>query len=148
MKEFPPIRPATPSDFPAVATLLHAASLPSSDIAPSLDGFFVATRDAAVVGVIGVERYGEAALVRSVAVSPPLRGSGLGAALVERAIDEARTMGIRDLYLLTNTAEAWAPRFGFSHIGREEVAASVQTSPQFTGGMCTSAAAMHRRLEG
>ncbi len=140
------IRAAVPTDFAAVATLLHTVALPSDDIAPVLDGFFVATSGNAVIGTIGMERYGNAALLRSVAVSPRARGTGLGIALVHRAIDAARAAGITDLYLLTNTAAEWAPRFGFTLLPRDQVAAEVRASPQFMGGTCSSAVAMHRSL--
>ena len=72
--------------------------------------------------------------------------SGIGAALVERAIDGAKAAGITDLYLLTTTAVEWAPRFGFAPVARNRVAEAVRGSPQFTGGTCSSAVAMHRVL--
>jgi amino-acid N-acetyltransferase len=140
------IRPAVPADLAAVATLLHTVSLPSDDIAPSLDGFFVATIGHAVIGTIGIERYGDAALLRSVATSARARGTGIGAALVQRAIESAKAAGITDLYLLTTTAAEWAPRFGFAPIARDRVLEAVRQSPQFMGGTCSSAAAMHRAL--
>ena len=142
------LRPAEPHDLSAVATLLHTVSLPSDDIDPSLKGFFVATRGRAVVGTIGLERYGDAALLRSVATSPKARNTGIGAALVHRAIDAAQAAGISDLYLLTTNASEWAARFGFTPIARDQVADAVRHSPQFTGGACSSAAAMHRSLAG
>ena len=140
------IRAALPNDFATVAALLGEVDLPFDDISPTLVGFFVAERRTSILGTIGVERYGDAALVRSVAVHTDARGTGLGGALVERAINAARTDGIRDLYLLTTTAADWAPRFGFTRIRRDQVHEAVRQSPQFLGGTCTSAIAMHRAL--
>ncbi|MCX5764158.1 MAG: arsenic resistance N-acetyltransferase ArsN2 [Gemmatimonadetes bacterium] len=140
------IRAAVPNDFAGIAALLADVELPFDDISPTLDGFFVAERGASILGTIGLERYGNAALVRSVAVHSDARGTGLGGALVARAINAARTDGIRDLYLLTTTAADWAPRFGFTLIPRDQVNEAVRQSPQFLGGTCTSAVAMHLGL--
>jgi amino-acid N-acetyltransferase len=140
------IRAALPNDFATVAALLGEVDLPFDDISPTLVGFFVAERGTSILGTIGVERYGDAALVRSVAVHTDARGTGLGGALVERAINAARTDGIRDLYLLTTTAADWAPRFGFTRIPRDHVNEAVRQSPQFLGGTCASAIAMHLGL--
>jgi len=140
------IRAALPNDFATVAALLGEVDLPFDDISPTLVGFFVAERGTSILGTIGVERYGDAALVRSVAVHTDARGTGLGGALVERAINAARTDGIRDLYLLTTTAADWAPRFGFTRIPRDQVNEAVRQSPQFLGGTCASAIAMHLGL--
>jgi amino-acid N-acetyltransferase len=140
------IRAAVPNDFAGVAALLAEVDLPFDDISPTLVGFFVAERGTSILGTIGVERYGDAALVRSVAVQGDARGTGLGIALVERAMSAARTDGIHDLYLLTTTAADWAPRFGFTRVPRDQVHAAVRQSPQFLGGTCASAVAMHLRL--
>lgn len=140
------IRAAVPNDFAGIAALLADVELPFDDISPTLDGFFVAERGASILGTIGLERYGNAALVRSVAVHSDARGTGLGGALVARAINAARTDGIRDLYLLTTTAADWAPRFGFTLIPRDQVNEAVRQSPQFLGGTCASAVAMHLGL--
>ena len=140
------LRTARPEDVGGVTALLAAVDLPFDDISPTLDGFWVAVDVAEILGTIGLERYGHSALLRSVATSPRARGTGIGAALVERAIDGAKAAGITDLYLLTTTAVEWAPRFGFAPVARNRVAEAVRGSPQFTGGTCSSAVAMHRVL--
>lgn len=140
------LRAARPEDFGGVTALLAAVDLPFDDISPTLDGFWVAVDAEAILGTIGLERYGHSALLRSVATSPQARGTGIGAALVQRAIDSAKAAGITDLYLLTTTAADWAPRFGFAPVARDAVVEAVRRSPQFMGGTCSSAAAMHRAL--
>ena len=64
------LRPAAASDRPAVAELLRAAELPLDGVPAGLEHFIVATRGGEVVGAIGLEVYGDAALLRSAVVHP------------------------------------------------------------------------------
>src|SRR6266498_2663696 len=83
---------------------------------------------ARVVGSAALELYGEAALLRSVAVEPALRGQGLGRRLALAALDLAREHGAAEVYLLTETAAEFFSRLGFRPIARAEVAPEVQRS--------------------
>jgi amino-acid N-acetyltransferase len=107
----------------------------------------VAERDSPrLVGLAGIELYPDGVLLRSVAVHPEWRGTGVGRALVLRALDSARAAGARDAYLLTTTAERWFPRFGFTPIGRDAVPAGVRQSVEFREACPASAVVMHRSL--
>lgn len=66
--------------------------------------------------------------------------------LVERALDLARARGIDDVYLLTNTAENYFPKFGFVCVGRDSVAPEVRSSVEFQTACPASAVAMRKRL--
>src|SRR5512135_2374721 len=105
----PTIRPALPGDLPAVLALLEAAGLPRAGVSEWLPRFVVGERGGAVVAAAGLEVYGRAGLLRSVVVSPELRGSGLGAALTDRIAADAAAAGVRVLYLLTTTAAEYFP---------------------------------------
>ncbi len=142
------LRRATPGDAAAVERLLAAQDLPTAGVAAWLDHFWVAEQDAALVGVAGVELYGDAALLRSVVVEPSWRSSGLGRLLSERAIQEAGTAGARDIYLLATTAESYFPRLGFARIRRELAPAALFESAEFRGACPASAVLMHRPLRG
>ena len=137
---------ARPSDLPAVEALLSAANLPLAGAAEAFETGVVARDGGAVVGAAGVERYGPAGLLRSVIVAPDRRGAGLGRDLVAAAEDLARREGIRDLYLLTETAIDWFPRLGYSVVPRGEAAAAVGASLEFTTACPESAIAMRRAL--
>ena len=76
--------------------------------------------------------YGDAALVRSVAVVAAQRGRGVGRALVERVESHASQAGAKHLILLTETAKTFFLRAGYSVIERCEGAcrcSSVRTIP-------------------
>lgn len=140
------VRRAERADLGAVLALIEASALPVAGVAEALPGFVVAVTGDAIVGVAGIERYGDSALLRSVAVAPDWRGSGVGRALVDRIVDDARAGGVGDLYLLTTTAEHYFPKHGFACIAREAVPPAVQASAEFTSICPSTAAVMHRGL--
>jgi N-acetylglutamate synthase-like GNAT family acetyltransferase len=140
------LRRASRLDHQAVATLLDELGLPLEGVSEWLDQFWVGEHGGAIVGAAAMERYGDAGLLRSVAVAPDWRGSGIARALVERVLDEGRAAGIREVYLLTTTAEHYFPRLGFACVDRGCVPAAVQASAEFTGACPASAVAM-RKIE-
>ena len=142
----PDITPAAPADLPAIVELLAASKLPRASIEDHVASTLVARHDASVVGTAALELYGSAALLRSVAVATRLRGQGLGAALTVAALDLARRLGIRTVYLLTETAGGFFPKFGFTAITRAQVEPVVLQSPEFTTACPKSALVMVKPL--
>ncbi len=106
----------------------------------------VAEAQGVIVGAIGLEIFGTAALLRSAVVDHSQRGSGIGRELVTRIIAEARSAGVNDLYLLTTTAEDYFSRLGFSRIDRALVPEAFKTSAEFQGACPASASAMQKRI--
>lgn len=141
------IEPADPTDLPAVLALLSANGLPHDGLADHFATALVARDGDTVVGSAALELYGEAALLRSLAVAEVLRGQGLGRQLTTAALALARTRGVRRVYLLTTTARGYFPSFGFIPITRAEVEPAVQASAEFTGAFPASAAVLARHLD-
>jgi amino-acid N-acetyltransferase len=142
------LRPAASIDFGTLAGLLEGSGLPVAGLPPALGDFYVAEHQGRVVGAIGLERYGRAALLRSAVVAPALRGSGIGEALVRRILEHARERGITEVFLLTTTAERYFPRFGFTQVTRGEVPRAVQDSIEFRDVCPASAVVMRADLTG
>lgn len=140
------IERAEPSDLPAIERLLATAGLPLDGAAQAFETGVVAREGGAVVGTAGVERYGSAGLLRSVVVAPERRGTGLGRDLVTAAEGRARTEGVRALYLLTETAIDWFPRLGYEVVPRDQAAAAVGASVEFTTACAETAVAMRREI--
>ena len=140
------IRTATDADLDAVRRLLADSGLPIDGVEENFAGFIVAEEQNDIAGVIGMERYGAAGLLRSAAVSPAARGSGLGSQLVEKLLERASAQGVRDVYLLTTTAEEYFPRFGFVRAARTEAPASLRASREFQGACPDSAILMKHAL--
>ena len=86
------------------------------------------------------------ALLRSVAVSPTAQGHGLGTQLVDAALTHAQGRQIQRIYLLTETAADYFPRFGFAPIAREDVDPSVKKSVVFTSACPASALVMVKMI--
>jgi amino-acid N-acetyltransferase len=137
---------AAPADMPAIRALLEELKLPAADVGAGGQHFVVARDGGTLVGCVGVEAYGESALLRSLAVKPARQGEGLGKALTERAISEARARGARRAFLLTTTAEAYCRRLGFERIGREEVPPGVAASTQFRSLCPATAVCMWKEI--
>jgi amino-acid N-acetyltransferase len=107
------IRPARTEDLGAASTLLSESKLPLAGFAEHIGHALVATREGRIVGVVELELYGRAALLRSLVVAPSERGARLGERLAAGAMRLAEDRGVGDVYLLTETAEGFFPRFGF-----------------------------------
>jgi amino-acid N-acetyltransferase len=136
------IEAAATSDLPEVLVLLKDCKLPLEGVAEHLDGFLVARDDRTLLGVIGLERYEDIGLLRSLAVGPQARGRGLGSSLVEALITGARERKIATLYLLTNTAEDFFPQFGFEPIPRARLDARLAASAELQSACPETAVAM------
>jgi amino-acid N-acetyltransferase len=106
----------------------------------------VAEAEGRLVGIAGVEMYGDGALLRSVAVDPEWRDRGIARLLTDRALDTARAEGVESVFLLTTTAEGYFPKVGFEAISRDAVPAGVQQSIEFRGACPDTAVIMRRRL--
>src|SRR2546430_14865484 len=97
------IAAATSADLPALLELLGQSALPTAGLADHLDTTLVARDAGHVVGSAALELYGTAALLRSVAVAPELRGYGLRPGLPPHPPPPARPRNIRGMYLLPGT---------------------------------------------
>jgi len=134
------IRAASAADRETVEALLRRADLPPDGLDEQFgEPYGLAVADGAVVGAAGVEVYGDAGLLRSVAVDPAWRGRGVGAALTRERLEWARARGLGAVYLLTNTAAGYFPRLGFTPVARDRVPEAVRGSLQFAS-VCPSTA--------
>ena len=138
----PAIERARPGDIREIEELLKASGLPVEGASAHIDHFFIARDEGSLAGVIGLEPYGGEGLLRSLAVRQPHRSKGIGNRLYIRLIDEARSLGIRRLVLLTTTAEAYFSARGFRNVGRSTIKGDLQHSAEFTGACPESAVVM------
>jgi amino-acid N-acetyltransferase len=131
----------------SVVALLEAEGLPASDLTEShLEHFFFTGSDGAPSALVGLEIYGEAALLRSLVVSADARTQGLGSALVQHAEGYAAARQVRSIYLLTTTAEAYFEHRGYRRVDRAQAPASIQSTREFASLCPSSSAFMIKRL--
>ena len=136
------INSAAATDLPAILALLDRTDLPPDGLADHLSTTLVARDEEAIIGSAALEVYDEGALLRSVAVEPSYQGQGIGQQLTQAVLSLAKEQGIPVVYLLTETAGDFFPRFGFQTVARQDVAPSVQQSVEFTTVCPTSALVM------
>jgi amino-acid N-acetyltransferase len=90
----------------------------------------------------GLELYDTYALLRSVAVEQDQRGKKIGHQVVHDLITEAKSLGIAELYLLTETAESFFESRGFKRIDRELAPTPILNSTEFKNVCPVSATCM------
>ncbi|MBC8024435.1 MAG: GNAT family N-acetyltransferase [Steroidobacteraceae bacterium] len=131
----------------AATQLLAAAGLPTNDLTePHCQHFFYLGPATAPTGLVGLEIYGDVALLRSLVVAPAERSAGAGSTLVRHAEEQARANGVRRLYLLTTTAEAFFSRRGYQTASREDAPVAIRTTREFAGICPASSAFMSKPL--
>ena len=140
------IGPAHAADIDVVKALLEREHLPTNGLDDLLAQTLVASAGNRIVGCAGVELYDDGALLRSVAVDPEHRGTGVGGELTRAALRIAEKSGVDAVYLQTTAAEQFFPRFGFTVIDRADLPPAVRSSWQFTSGCCASAIIMRKVL--
>jgi len=130
------------SEYEAADALVQASGLPLDDLDQCRATQFVLRDGATIVATAALEVRGEDAILRSVAVDPARRGERLGERIVGHAIDQARSAGLRALYLLTETAEGFFPRFGFVCEPRDAAPPAIQEAVEYCSVCGSDAVAM------
>ncbi len=142
------LRAAGLRDMEAIRVLLEGSGLPTADLPRAQPEFVVACEGSRLVGVGGLERFGQTGLLRSVAVSPDRRGAGIGPMIVSYLELRGRQMGLSELVLLTQTAKDFFAWQGYRIIERSHAPESVQTSEEFRSLCPSSAFCMSKRIAG
>lgn len=135
-------RAATADDLPAVLGLLEAAHLPLAGVSEHIRNFVLALEDGQLVGCAGLEVYGEAGLLRSVAVAQNYRSRGIGAKLTAEVLAWAEGRGASSVSLLTSDAQDYFPRLGFVRVERSELPPGLAQSEELKGACPDTAVAM------
>ena len=131
----------------AAIQLLRNAQLPTGDLTEShVERFFFAGPSSQPTGLVGLAKFDDVALLRSLVVAEERRGMGDGQRLLAHIEDYARAEGIRTLYLLTTTAEPFFAKRGFARASREAAPAPIRSSREFAGLCPASSAFMAKQL--
>jgi len=129
-----------------VVEILRNSRLPEADIDLNRQ-FFVGYQSATrLEGIGALEIHGSSALVRSMAVLHNGQNKGVGSSILSRLIQQAREKNLKDLYLLTETAENFFARNGFEKTDRSTVPDAILNSEEFKNLCPDSAICMMYRL--
>ncbi|WP_407047872.1 arsenic resistance N-acetyltransferase ArsN2 [Methyloraptor flagellatus] len=130
-----------------IAAPLQAAGLHIEDIAePGRSFFRYRTLDGATVGWGGFEIHGADALLRSIVVEPPARGTRIGRNLVALLMRRAFDRGATRAYLATRDAAPFFAACGFKPIAREALPPAIAATRQLADLCPASATVMSRRI--
>ena len=149
MRSLPHLRamPLATFERDGLKAALRRAGLPCEDVEQSGPLFWrFDTDDDIPAGFAGLELHGSDALLRSVVTLPPLRGAGIGRAIVAAIEQEAQLRGCEVIYLLTQEPDYFAG-VGYATLGRDAVPEAIRASSQFHSPICAAAAAMMKELE-
>ena len=126
--------PGKRGDLEGIRKLLNATGLDWRDIGDDdYKNYLVLKNEEGIAGCIGLEIYGEDAILRSLSVSTSFRGQGYGWMLAETEIQYARHRGVRRIYLLSpeTASDFFAEKLGFRVIDVSTVADAVAQSSTF-----------------
>lgn len=130
----------------AIVAILTAEKLPVADLPGTLDNFFAAIENGQLAGVIGLEIHGAYGLLRSLVVLPGYRNIGLAGRLIEQLEILAASLGLQEVYLLTETAAGYFTGKHFLAITRDEVPDEIKQSSEFSHMCPVSAIVMKKSI--
>ena len=138
------LRSAGNSDRQSLAELLTSLDLPVEDLPDDVTTFTLAFDGDKLAGSAGMEILGAFGLLRSVAVHPNFRNLGLGQKLYAAAMDQAKKAGVREVWLITNTADRYFENLGFVPQERSSAPPEIAGTAQFEG-LCPSTAVVMKK---
>lgn len=142
-----PVQVSSRPTLQVAIQILRDAALPTEDLTEShVEHFFYAGSPDKPTGLVGLEVFGEVALLRSLAVVPERRGFGEGQHLLAHAEREAWARGVRTIFLLTTTAESFFSKYGYAPASREAAPAAIRSTKEFAGICPASSAFMAKQL--
>ncbi|MDU4961812.1 MAG: N-acetyltransferase [Sporomusaceae bacterium] len=110
------------NDYAAEGVMLSRAR---NTIYETLREYILAEQDGRIVGLGALHLvWDELAEIRSMAVVPGSVNSGVGRAIVERLIEEARELGVQTVFALTYQPGFFA-KLGFGEVGKEMLSPKV-----------------------
>jgi amino-acid N-acetyltransferase len=136
------INPARPDDISAIRDLLANNEQPLEGFPDDCRVVLALHNQNQVAGGIALEVHGNHGLLRSLVVDEKQRRNGYGSELVGTLLTEASALELDQVYLLTETAGDYFPRFGFELVDRRLIPPEVRKSVEFKGACPDSALAM------
>jgi N-acetylglutamate synthase-like GNAT family acetyltransferase len=127
-----------------IQELLLQNKLPVEDLETGKQTFWIVEDGENIAGAIALEPYGAYGLLRSMATHENYRNQGIAALLVQALLTEARHSGIKEIYLLTETAETYFSKKGFKKIHRDDVPEDIKQSKEFSH-ICPSSAIVMKK---
>lgn len=121
-----------PGEQSAITDLIAGCRLNIEDLVPEkMHHFLLARKGDRIVGVVGLEIYGHEALLRSLAVHESFRQKGIATRLIRAIEGYAADVGVRVLYLLTESAGGFFAKQDYVNIDRNTAPPVIQATEEF-----------------
>ena len=146
LSELSALREIAQPDKAAALELLKTSKLPTSDLEEAPVRLFGIFHAGKLIAVSGLEIYGTEAILRSVAIQPAYRSTGLGAALLAATEAKARELQLTDLFLLTTTAEKFFRKHHYMDYERNACSEEIRHSQEFSNICPSTAICLHKYL--
>lgn len=133
------LKTAVRADIELIKNILIENNLPHQDVEASEIRFSLVYDDENLVGVVGLEKFQNLGLLRSLVVKKSFRNKGYGTEICEKMIDYAKKENFSELYLLTLSAKEFFEKLGFYSVNRSEVPDPIQSTAEFSS-LCPASA--------
>ena len=138
------IVPVTQNNFSSALNLLKINQLPTEDISETTK-LFVLEDEQNIRGTIAIEYSGKEGLLRSLSVDENKRNNGYGKTLVGFIEKFASEQGVKNLYLLTTTAESFFAGKAYVKVERNSIPEFIRESSEFSS-VCPSSAVVMKKV--
>ncbi len=137
---------ASVDDIDRIKELLDEHDLVTEGVEDFIDDFLILAENQSLIGCIGLEVYESVALLRSIAVQSSHQKKGYGLILLKAIEKYASELGVSHMYLLTDTAESFFKKYGYSICDRNNAPSSIAATREFSEFCPSSSAFMMKEL--
>lgn len=130
----------------AIQGLLKSCDLPYTDIEKHIDNFVFIDDGNRLIGCVGLEVYGDFALLRSLAVDKEYQNQGWGKNLTKQILQYAQARHVKELYLLTTTAESFFQKLGFKTVNKNAAPEIIRSTGEFSSLCPSTAVLMYKEI--
>lgn len=126
------VRKAEEKDLLNIQKLIAKAGLREEGIVENLDRFLVVLNEEnEMIGTVGLEKYEQDGLLRSLVLDSPIWTARLSLEFLEVALNYAKEQQIKTVYLCSKGTNALFHQLGFRHINLTAVPETIKQSSHF-----------------
>lgn len=126
------VRKAEKKDLLKVQRLVARAGLREEGIEKAINDFLVVEDTSEnIIGTIGIERYKQHGLFRSLVLESPIWDARLSLEFLQLTLKYAEEQNIETVYLCAKSTNSLFHQLGFREVDKEDVPKSIQNSPHF-----------------
>ncbi len=126
------VRKAEEKDLLSLQRLVAKAGLREDGIEQHIDRFLVVCdEDSKIIGTVGIEKYQEDGLLRSLVLDSPVWTARLSLEFLQLALTYAKEQDIETIYLCSKGTNSLFRQLGFRHVHEKNVPEKIRLSPHF-----------------